>query len=61
MTDPIDQDIKKLMDENSIKTTVISYVMDPRIRRRERTHRHGGDARWSSGSCGNTCSAPNFR
>lgn len=27
MTDPADQDLKKLMDENSIKTTVISYLM----------------------------------
>ena len=27
MTDPVDQDLKKLMDENSIKTTVISYLM----------------------------------
>ena len=27
MTEPMDQDLKKLMDENSIKTTVISYLM----------------------------------
>ncbi len=27
MTEPMDQDLKKLMDQNSIKTTVISYLM----------------------------------
>ena len=27
MTEPMDQDLKRLMDQNSIKTTVISYLM----------------------------------
>lgn len=27
MTDQTDQDLKKLMDENSVKTTVLSYLM----------------------------------